>query len=246
MSSGSPHHQRDAVCLHVQLGCDHNCYTPLYLCAVKRLRMLLVGDAVRLHTPRATVGDAHCHETGNPAVHNKRLRDPQPISPCVRDWVPVADVADGKCALDLPCGQGRHAIYLASLGYCVVAVDNQLGRIKDLQLCCPQPLAGKITSLVANGHSELPFTPQTFDIVVVTHFISPTLVVQLPQFMKPGGLFIYESFGGRGENWRALPSSGETKIALEDVFDLLRYKERRVGPPSTDAVAFTALCQARR
>ena len=66
MASGSQHHQCDAARLHVQLGSDHNCYTLLHLCAVKRLRVLLVGDAVRSHMPRATVGDANCHKTENP------------------------------------------------------------------------------------------------------------------------------------------------------------------------------------
>ena len=92
-----------------------------------------------------------------------------------------------RSALDLACGSGRHALYLADQGYEVTAVDKNppanLGNVS--QVNCVQmdleadswPLAGKV-----------------FDVVVVTNYLFRPYFEELLACLKPGGALIYETF----------------------------------------------------
>jgi len=74
----------------------------------------------------------------------------------------IGDV-QGLVALDLGCGTGRHALWLAAAGAIVTAVDFSEGM---LAVARQKPGAGAIRFLVHDLHEPLPFSEGTFDLVV--------------------------------------------------------------------------------
>jgi ubiquinone/menaquinone biosynthesis C-methylase UbiE len=80
--------------------------------------------------------------------------------PVVREA--LGDVA-GLAVLDLGCGTGRHALWLAGTGASVTAVDFSAGMMEKAQA---KPGAERVSFLVHDLHERLPFADGTFDRVV--------------------------------------------------------------------------------
>lgn len=102
-----------------------------------------------------------------------------------------------------------------------------------------------IYPLLGDATRALPFADASFDVIVTTHFVSSELMAQAPHLLQSGGLFVYESFAGHGENWRALPKRGQVAAELDGHFDLLDYRERPSGPPKADAVVVQLAARRR-
>ena len=71
-----------------------------------------------------------------------------------------AEVA-GLVALDLGCGTGRHALWLAEAGASVTAVDFSDGMLREAQA---KPGAGRVRFVVHDLHEPLPFAGGTFSL----------------------------------------------------------------------------------
>lgn len=94
--------------------------------------------------------------------------------------------------LDVACGAGRHMRWLAAQGHSVQGVDRN-----------PDALAfarahGHVTCAdIENG--PWPFTGQTFDAIVVTHYLWRPLLPVILQSLAPGGVLVYETFAAGNE-----------------------------------------------
>jgi malonyl-CoA O-methyltransferase len=69
----------------------------------------------------------------------------------------------GLEALDLGCGTGRHALWLAAAGATVTAVDFSEGMLAEARR---KPGAGAVRFLAHDLHRPLPFPDGRFDLVV--------------------------------------------------------------------------------
>jgi malonyl-CoA O-methyltransferase len=69
----------------------------------------------------------------------------------------------GRAVLDLGCGTGRHAVWLAAAGAAVTAVDFSTGMLAEARR---KPGAAAVRFLVHDLHEPLPFRDATFDLVV--------------------------------------------------------------------------------
>jgi SAM-dependent methyltransferase len=94
--------------------------------------------------------------------------------------------------LDVACGAGRHMHWLAGLGHPVIGVDRNA---EALALAAP---AGQ-TVLADIENGPWPFTGQTFDAVVVTHYLWRPLLPRVVQSISEGGVLIYETFAAGNE-----------------------------------------------
>lgn len=65
--------------------------------------------------------------------------------------------------LDLGCGTGRHAIWLAQAGARVTAVDFSEGMMAEARM---KPGAEQVQFIVHDVHLKLPFADETFDLIV--------------------------------------------------------------------------------
>lgn len=93
-------------------------------------------------------------------------------------------------ALDLACGGGRHARYLAAQGFEVHAVDKQLPPL-DLG---PGVLFEQMDLELPGIEDNWPLPALAYDLVVVTNYLyRPTFGYVLAS-LKPQGVLIYETF----------------------------------------------------
>ena len=94
-------------------------------------------------------------------------------------------------ALDLACGRGQNAIYLAELGYKVTALDiSQVALDTGLADAARRDLAGSVhfeqTDL--DGYS---IEPEIYKLICVIRFLNRRLLGEIVEALKPGGYVIY-------------------------------------------------------
>ena len=150
------------------------------------------------------------------------------------DWVCrwLRDHPTGHRCLDLACGNGRHALWLAGRGWQVCAVDqdsSSLGAIasSDASITCV--------------HADLEAAPwplpgRSFDAVVVTNYLWRPLWPHILSSLAPDGLLIYETFSreqariGRPRNPDFLLEPGELLQRCQSL-RILAYEDLRLGNP---------------
>lgn len=104
-------------------------------------------------------------------------------------------------ALDLACGSGRDALWLAQRGFQVLAVDNKLDVLARLQGSARAwhcPVATLCRDLEA-GPLQLPRSG--FAVVTVARYLHRPLLPQLADWLAPGGLLVYETFAQGAERF---------------------------------------------
>lgn len=163
-------------------------------------------------------------ESGPPRV---RLWSPNPfLLEALQHIHSSCEPAPGLRALDIACGSGRDAVYLASKGYDVLAVDllpDALDRAANLAR-----RNGVHLSTVAMDVETGPALPSgTFDLVTVFRFLHRPLFPLLRRAVTPGGYIVYETFHDRNRETGRRPSdpahlltNGELRAAFEG-FEIL-------------------------
>jgi tellurite methyltransferase len=116
-------------------------------------------------------------------------------------------------ALDLACGSGRDAVYLALCGYAVDAIDvlpDALERARDL--ACRSGVFLETSEQDLRDSAVLP--AGRYDLVTVVRFLHRPLLPAIRQAVAPGGYIVYEAFHRRDvEDSRRELKAGHT---LED------------------------------
>jgi SAM-dependent methyltransferase len=104
-----------------------------------------------------------------------------------------AHLLDGRgLALDVACGVGHNALYLARRGYEVIAVD---GSLAGLRYCREQLAATPLpVHLVAADLDQFIPPPERFALVLVVRYLNRPLIAHLKRALVPGGLMIYQTF----------------------------------------------------
>ncbi len=93
-------------------------------------------------------------------------------------------------ALDLACGRGGNALFLAERGLQVQAWDISEQAITDLQAITGDlPLTASVRDVIA-----APPAPASFDVITVSHFLHRPLFAALAAALRPGGLLYYQTF----------------------------------------------------
>ena len=153
-------------------------------------------------------------------------------------------IAPGGNVLDLACGGGRHARYLAGLGHTVEAVD------KD-------PLAIAALSGIPGIHAECadleggpwPYMGRHFAAVVVTNYLWRPLFVQLIATLEKGGILIYETFMagnellGKPSNPAFLLRRDELRHVVHKHLEIIAFEQGEVTMPRPAVVQ--RLCAVR-
>ena len=93
--------------------------------------------------------------------------------------------------LDLACGSGRHAVWLAKQGFSVTAVDRDPEAIASLQRLALPNLQAEPMDLEGDGW---PLEGRAFDAVVVTNYLWRPKWSNLMALLADGGVLIYETF----------------------------------------------------
>lgn len=153
-----------------------------------------------------------------------------PPSPWVVRFAPL--IAPGARVLDLACGAGRNARWLARQGCRVEAVDRDAAALQGLQ-----GVAGVRTRQADLEGGPWPFGGQCFDAVVVTHYLFRPRLQALLEAVAEDGLLIYETFMVGNERFgkpsRAdfLLQPGELLQRLGEGWNVLAFEQGEVAQP---------------
>ena len=137
----------------------------------------------------------------------------------------------GGRALDVACGRGRHALWLAAAGFDVTAVDRDAEAIARAGEIARH--AGlRITTSVVDLETDPPpsLGSQAYDVVLVFNYLHRPLMPMIRDAVKPGGRLIYETFTrrqaerGHPRNPAFLLEDGELE-RLVAPFSILRSRE---------------------
>lgn len=137
----------------------------------------------------------------------------------------------GGRVLDVACGSGRHALWLAASGFDVTAIDRDAERIGRLKETAAQ-LALRITTHVIDLETDPPpsLGSQIYGVVVVFNYLHRPLMPALREAVKVGGRIFYETFTrrqaerGRPRNPAFLLEEGELERLMAP-FTILRSRE---------------------
>jgi len=142
----------------------------------------------------------------------------------------LAPTSAGAVALDLACGQGRHALSLLAAGFAVVALDISSNALRHLKSSAPQS-TGRLLCVQADV-DHWPLRDAEFDAVVVSDFLDRRLYPQLKRALRPGGQLVVDTFLDFGHRNAEGPSNpdhvlarGELARAFHD-FEILEDGER--------------------
>jgi len=135
-------------------------------------------------------------------------------------------------ALDVACGDGRNALYLAQLGYMVDAID-----VSDVAIGAVRATvqARGLTMTIAPRVVDLerePLPAGPYDVIVMLNFLQRDLFAPAAQALAPGGLLLFETLDrshvdelGHSFNPAYLVEPGE----LLSAFDGLEVVDHREG-----------------
>jgi SAM-dependent methyltransferase len=160
----------------------------------------------------------------------------------------IKDLKPGR-ALDLACGVGRHAIYLAQHGWQVTAVDSSRVGIEILRQRARSAREGnagvpvptrrdsyascllEIDAVVADLESgEFQIEPTTYDLICDFYYLQRDLFSSIRAGVKPGGAFVAAihlndgNLEAKPHNPAFLLEPGELKTLFSD-WEITYYRE---------------------
>src|SRR6185295_7295358 len=146
--------------------------------------------------------------TAAPAAH---------ASPIPSRWVerfaPLIRTAGS--VLDLACGHGRHARFLAACGHAVLGVDRDAAALEALR-----GTAGVDTLVADLEGGAWPLAGRRFDAIVVTHYLHRPLMPRLVTALAGDGVLIYETFADGNARF-GKPSRPDFLLHPDELMDTL-------------------------
>lgn len=149
-------------------------------------------------------------------------------------------IRKGGRVLDLACGTGRHAIWLADQGFSVDAVDRDTHALGNMQ---GRPdIHTHVADLeTGNWPADDPHYAAgyqgIYDGIIVSRYLFRPLLSTLTELLAPGGVLIYETFMlgneryGRPSNPDFLLQPDELKSVYEPLLRIHAFEQGKVEHP---------------
>lgn len=129
----------------------------------------------------------------------------------------------GGRVLDVACGRGRHARWLAARGHVVEAID------RDAQLLSELAGVPGITTRCADLEGgPWPYGGETFAGIVVGNYLHRPLFPHLLAAIAPKGVLIYETFA-KGNDRYGRPRNPDFLLRHGELLDIVRGSLRVLG-----------------
>jgi SAM-dependent methyltransferase len=160
-----------------------------------------------------------------------RLWQPSPFLVEALNEIQLLRPLGGLSAIDVACGTGRDAAYMALRGLNVTAIDvlpDAISRARDLAGRAGVSVAA-IRHDLENGNSLPDVAPA--EVVTVFRYLHRPLFPALARAVAPGGFLVYETFHRRNRETGRRPHSpdhlletGELAAAFPD-FEILVFRD---------------------
>ncbi|MEZ4600931.1 MAG: methyltransferase domain-containing protein [Syntrophotaleaceae bacterium] len=120
--------------------------------------------------------------------------------------------------LDVACGRGRNALFMAEKGYVVTAVDASAEGLSQLAA-----EAGQRDLTIALHRQDLEAKPdlpaEAFDVVLQFFYLQRSLIPALKQAVRPGGVAVVRTFSHAGP-WAGGPGHPEYALGEGELLKL--------------------------
>lgn len=132
-------------------------------------------------------------------------------------------------ALDIAMGAGRNAVYLAGMGFQVLGLDASAESV-EMALTRARSEGVSLEARVEDLEKIPNLEEESFDLVICFNYLQRSLMPQIKNWVKPGGMVVYETFivdqsqFGKPRNPYFLLKHNELLHTFED-FRVLRYRE---------------------
>ena len=122
--------------------------------------------------------------------HNSRTPDPFFVSAYEQFVAPNVKYV-GR-ALDIAGGIGRHAVYLAERGWLVTLMDISDVALKQARRHAEERDVHILAEQIDLTEAQLPAS--AFDLVLVFFYLERSLLPQIADALRPGGILIYKTY----------------------------------------------------
>jgi SAM-dependent methyltransferase len=168
-----------------------------------------------------------------PFQRRKKVNMPQtaPASPWVTRF--LSKTRRGARVLDLACGSGRHIHAALDSGLIVTGIDRDISKS---QVFADNDRVTLIEADLESG-GPLPFSPASFDAVIVTNYLWRPILSAIVAAVAPNGILIYETFAvgnerfGRPSNPDFLLRPGELIGAVHGQLTPIHYEHAQLSAP---------------
>jgi tellurite methyltransferase len=133
----------------------------------------------------------------------------------LRQWPHL--LPEGGTALDFACGLGGNALWLAERGFRVSAWDLSsvaIARLREAARLRGLHIDARVRDLTAR-----PPSPESFELILVAHFLDRDLAPSIAAALRPGGLLFYQTFA-RESRGRRGPTSPAYRLARNELIHL--------------------------
>lgn len=172
-------------------------------------------------------------------------------SALLAEWLPkLKSREDHPRAIDVACGAGRNAIYLARRGWQVNAVDVSevaLDRLSETANAENLPITCIQADLEDAAHRPADlFVADRYDLAIMIRYTNLPLIDTLKGILKAGGYLIVEEHlvteadvvGPRSPQFRVAPDALRDAVAG---LDIIAYREGTVNEPDGRSAALAQL-----
>jgi SAM-dependent methyltransferase len=123
---------------------------------------------------------------------NERYRERDPALEPSTFLREVADSLPEGRALDVATGGGRNAIFLAKCGYEVTGIDLSEGGLEIARERTAERGVTERTEFIQGDIEQYDFSPETYDVIIVSYYYSLNALPDLKCALAPGGVLLYE------------------------------------------------------
>ncbi|HEY1240930.1 MAG TPA: methyltransferase domain-containing protein [Bryobacteraceae bacterium] len=138
--------------------------------------------------------------------------------------IEVADLMPPGRALDLACGAGRNALYLAQLGWQVVAVDSSASAVRIVReraAAAGVSVDARVADLEAGAFT---IEPAGYDLICDFFYLQRGLFAPIREGVRPGGVVAAEIHLRDEQPHRFVLEPGELRREFEG-WKILYYSE---------------------
>jgi tellurite methyltransferase len=150
--------------------------------------------------------------------------------PANLEWTPVtllveiAEMLRPGRALDLACGAGRNTLYLAELGWEVVAVDSSRAAIRILRERAASARLNVRAQVADLESGAFAIEPSAYDLICDFFYLQRGLFPQIREGVRPGGVFAAQIHLRDAASHHFVLEPGELRAAFSD-WKILSYSE---------------------
>jgi dihydroneopterin aldolase len=153
-------------------------------------------------------------------AHRLPRADPSPTHFLVQQ---LPRLPKGK-VLDVASGTGRHALFLASQGYEVDAIDHDIQALAQLSSTAHARNLTGVTTYTVDLEPPPPTKPnigqEAYDVILVFFYLTRPLFPYLIDALKPGGVLLYETFLIENHFQHQHPKRKEFCLGHNELIDL--------------------------